>query len=156
VGQFVLSQRTVSELTDTLSQESEAWRPRALSHETVASLFIDTGYEPLRRWGQKTGVLGVGASCEEGRKVLLRLSPTNRESDERGVEVLRGLATRGMPPPVTITTEGAGGLTQAIEALWPKSLRMRCGLHQRQNLQQKVPAGAWPAFKALVVDLRAA
>lgn len=154
LGQFVLSKSTVSELTDTLSAEYEAWRTRDLSQESVAYLFIDTVYEPLRRWGQKTGVLCVWAICEDGRKVLLSLSTTNSESYESCLEVLRGLAKRGMPTPVTITTDGAMGLTKAIDAMWPKSLRIRCWFHKMQNLQQKVPALAWPAFKALVVDLR--
>jgi putative transposase len=154
VGQFVLSKSTISELTDTLSQEYEAWRTRDLSHEAVAYLFMDTVYEPLRRWGQKTGVLCVWAICEDGRKVLLSLSTTNSESYESCLEVLRGLAKRGMQTPVTITTDGALGLTKAIDAMWPKSLRIRCWFHKMQNLQQKVPAGAWPEFKALVVDMR--
>jgi putative transposase len=154
VGQFILSKSTVSELTDTLSQEYEAWRTRDLSQEPVAYLFIDTVYEPLRRWGQKTGVLCVWAICEDGRKVLLSLSTTNSESYESCLEVLRGLAKRGMQTPVTITTDGAAGLTKAIDAMWPKSLRIRCWFHKMQNLQQKVPAGAWPEFKALVVDMR--
>jgi putative transposase len=154
VGQFVLSKSTVSELTDTLSQEYEAWRTGDLSHEAVAYLFMDTVYEPLRRWGQKTGVLCVWAICAEGRKVLLSLSTTNSESYESGLEVLRGLAKRGMQTPVTITTDGALGLTKAIDAMWPKSLRIRCWFHKMQNLQQKVPTGAWPEFKALVVDMR--
>jgi putative transposase len=154
VGQFILSKSTVSELTETLSQEYEAWRTRDLSHEAVAYLFIDTVYEPLRRWGQKTGVLCVWAICEDGRKVLLSLSTTNSESYESCLEVLRGLAKRGMQTPVTITTDGATGLTKAIDAMWPKSLRIRCWFHKMQNLQQKVPALAWPEFKALVVDMR--
>jgi transposase-like protein len=154
VGQFILSKSTVSELTDTLSQEYEAWRTRDLSQEPVAYLFIDTVYEPLRRWGQKTGVLCVWAICEDGRKVLLSLSTTNSESYESCLEVLRSLAKRGMPTPVTITTDGAAGLTKAIDAMWPKSLRIRCWFHKMQNLQQKVPAGAWPEFKALVIDMR--
>jgi putative transposase len=154
LGQFVLSKSTVSELTDTLSEEYEAWRMRELSSEPVAYLFIDTVYEPLRRWGQKTGVLCVWAICEDGRKVLLSLSPTNSESYESCLEVLRGLAKRGMQPPVTITTDGAIGLTKAIDAMWPKSLRIRCWFHKMQNLQQKVPAHLWPEVKALLVDMR--
>ena len=122
----------------------------------MAYLFIETVYEPLRRWGQKTGGLGVWAICEDGRKVLLSLSTTNSESYESCLAVLRGLAQRGMQTPVTITTDGALGLTKAIDAMWPKSLRIRCWFHKMQNLQQKVPAGAWPEFKALVVDMRAA
>jgi putative transposase len=154
LGQFVLSKSTVSELTDTLSQEYEAFRTRDLSGEPVAYLFIDTVYEPLRRWGNKTGVLCVWAICEDGRKVLLSLSTTNSESYESCLEVLRGLAKRGMQTPVTITTDGALGLTKAIDAMWPKSLRLRCWFHKMQNLQQKVPALAWPEVKALIVDMR--
>ncbi len=85
LGQFMLCKSTVSELTNTLSEEYEAWRMRDLSTEPVAYLFLDTVYEPLRRWGQKTGVLCVWAICEDGRKVLLSLSTTNRESYESGL-----------------------------------------------------------------------
>jgi putative transposase len=154
VGQFVLSKSTVSEIAASLTDEYEAFRARELSQEPVAYLFIDTVYEPLRRWGQKTGVLCVWAICEDGRKVLLSLSTTNSESYESCVEVLRELGKRGMRPPVTITTDGAIGLTKAIDAMWPKSWRIRCWFHKMQNLEQKVPEQAWPAFKALVADMR--
>ena len=69
VGQFVLSKSTVSELSDTVSQEYQAFRTRDLSKESVAYLCIATVYEPLRRWGQKTGVLWGWAICADGRKV---------------------------------------------------------------------------------------
>src|SRR5262245_33237278 len=115
---------------------------------------MDAVYEPLRRWGSKTGVVCVWAICVEGRKGLLPLSTANRESYERCLEVLGDLVKRGLQTPVTLTTEGAPGLTKAIEAIWPTALRIRCGLHKMQNLQQKVPPQAWPEFKALVADLR--
>jgi putative transposase len=154
LGQFVLSKSTVSDLTESLTQEYEAFRTRDLSGEGVAYLFIDTVYEPLRRWGNKTGVLCVWAICEDGRKVLLSLSTANSESYESCLEVLRDLVRRGMQVPVTITTDGAVGLTKAVDTMWPKSLRIRCWFHKMQNLQQKVPAQAWPEFKVLVVDMR--
>src|SRR5262249_4114381 len=153
-GQLLVSKSAVSELAESLTEEYEVFRPRDLSQESVAYLFIDTVYEPLRRWGQKTGVLCVWAICEDGRKVLLSLSTSNSESYESGLEVLRDLVKRGMRSPVTITTDGAGGLTKAIDAIWPKSKRIRCWFHKMQNLQQKVPTQAWPEFKALIVDMR--
>ena len=154
VGHFLLSQSTVSEIAESLAEEYEAFRTRDLRQEPVAYLFMDTVYEPLRRWGQKTGVLCVWAICEDGRKVLLSLSTANSESFESCREVLRDLVKRGLRPPATITTDGAIGLTQAIDAVWPKSLRIRCWFHKMQNLQQKVPAQAWPEVKALLVDMR--
>jgi putative transposase len=154
LGQFVLSKSSVSELTDTLTQEYEAFRSRDLSGYEVAYLFMDAVYEPLRRWGSKTGVLCVWAICVDGRKVLLSLATANSESQESCLEVLRDLLKRGLQTPVTITTDGAVGLTKAIDAIWPKALRIRCWFHKMQNLQQKVPPQAWPEFKALVADMR--
>jgi transposase-like protein len=115
---------------------------------------MDTVYEPLRRWGQKTGVLCVWAICEAGRKVLWSLSTAPSESFESCREVLRELVKRGLRPPATITTDGALGLTQALDAVWPQSLRIRCWFHKMQNFQQKVPAQAWPEVKALLADMR--
>ena len=80
------------------SEEYEAFRTRDLSQESVAYLFIDTVYEPLRRWGQKTGVLCVWAICEDGRKVLLSLSTTNSESYESCLEVFRDVPNGGCRP----------------------------------------------------------
>lgn len=154
LGEFVLSKSTVSELTDILTQEYEAFRTRDLSGYEVAYLFMDAVYEPLRRWGSKTGVFCVWAICVDGRKVLLTLSTANSESYESCLEVLRDLVKRGLQTPVTITTDGAAGLTKAIDALWPKALRIRCWFHKMQNLQQKVPPQAWPEFKTLVADMR--
>jgi putative transposase len=154
VGHFLLSQSTVSEMAESLAEEYEAFRTRDLRRAPVAYLFIDTVYEPLRRWGQKTGVLCGWAICEDGRKVLLSLSTANSESFESCREVVRDLVKRGLRPPATIPTDGAIGLRQAMDAVWPKSLRVRCRFHKMQNLQQKVPAQAWPEMKALLVDMR--
>jgi transposase-like protein len=154
LGQFVLSKSAVSEITDILTEEYEAFRSRDLSGYEVAYLFMDAVYEPLRRWGSKTGVFCVWAICVEGRKVLLTLSTANSESYESCLEVLRDLVKRGLQTPVTITTDGAAGLTKAIDAIWPKALRIRCWFHKMQNLQQKVPPQAWPEFKQLVAARR--
>lgn len=154
VGHFILSKSAVSELTDTLTQEYEAFRTRDLSGYDVAYLFMDAVYEPLRRWGSKLGVFCVWAICGDGRKVLLTLSTANSESYESCLEVVRDLVKRGLQTPVTITTDGAAGLTKAIDAIWPKALRIRCWFHKMQNLQQKIPPQAWPEFKQLVADMR--
>jgi transposase-like protein len=153
-GQVILSQSTVSELTDRLTQEYDAFRSRDLSGYEVAYLVREAVDEPWRRWGSKTGVCCVWAICVEGRKVLLPLSTANSESYESCLEVLGDLVKRGLQTPVTITTAGAAGLTQALDVLWPKALRIRCWCHKMQNLQPKVPPQAWPEFKMLVAEMR--
>jgi putative transposase len=154
LGQCVLSKSAISTMTDTLSQEYEAFRTRDLSGYEVAYLFMDTVYEPLRRWGSQTGVLCVWGRCVDGRKVLLTLSTANSESVESCRDVLRERTMRGLQPPVTITTDGASGLIKAVDFVWPTALRIRCGFHKRQTLMQQVPPQAWPACKALVADRR--
>jgi transposase-like protein len=77
-----LSQSTVSDLAQSLAAESEALRTRDLRQAPVASLFMDTVDDPLRRWGQKTGVLWVWAIWEDGRKGVLSLSPATSASFE--------------------------------------------------------------------------
>jgi transposase-like protein len=154
LGQFILSKSTVSELTERLSQEYEAFRPRALSGSEGAYLFMEAGYEPLRRWGSKRGVLCGWALGLEGGKVRLSLSTAHSESYESCREVLRDLIKRGLQTPVTITTEGAAGLSKAVEAMGPQSLRLRCWVHKRQHGQQQVPPQAWPECNAVVVERR--
>ena len=115
-GQFVISKNALRTLTDTLSQEYAAFRTRDLSGDDVAYLCIDTVYEPLRRWGSKTGVRCVWGIGVDGRKVLLCLSTTQSESDERCLGGRRERSTRGLQTPVTITTDGGPGLLKATES----------------------------------------
>jgi transposase-like protein len=56
LGQFVLSKSAVSDITEHLTHEYEAFRTRDLSGYDSASLLIDAVYEPLRRWGSMTGL----------------------------------------------------------------------------------------------------
>lgn len=65
-GPLVLSKSTVSELTDRVTQEDAACRPRELSGDEVASLVRDAVYAPRRRWGSKTG-----GRCVWGRSAAM-------------------------------------------------------------------------------------
>jgi transposase-like protein len=147
-------ERAVRDITDRLTHEYEAFRTRALSSYDIACLLMDTVYEPLRRWGSKTEVLCIWGISVDGRKVLLTLSTAHSESYDSCLEVLQDLVKRGLQTPVTITTEGALGLIQAMAAMWLRWLRIRCCFHKMQNLPPKVPPHGWPAVKALVADMQ--
>ena len=95
LGQFVVSKSAVSEITERLSHEYEAFRSRDLSGFDLAYLCIDTVYEPLRRWGSKTGVRCGWGICVDGRKVLLTLATAHSES----YELSRGLGRSGEARP---------------------------------------------------------
>jgi len=154
LGGFVISRNQVSQLTEQLVEEYEAFRTRDLSGYEVAYLFLDTVYEPLRRYGASSGVMCCWAYLIDGSKMLISLSLTNQESTEACVDFLRDLVRRGLPTPLTVTTDGAPGLIRAVEQVWPHSLRIRCWVHKMRNLEAKVPRARWEEFKRQVQAIR--
>lgn len=155
LGGFVLSKSSVSEMSEQLLEEYEAFRNRELSGLEVAYLFIDTVYEPLRRYGALDGVMCCWGYLTDGSKALIHLSLASKESEEACLDFLRDLVARGLPVPLTITTDGAPGLTRAVDQVWPKSLRIRCWAHKMRNLEAKVPSKElWEKFKRLLWEVR--
>lgn len=154
LGGFMIGRSKVSEITEELYKDYEKFKKRDLSGFDAVYLFIDTVYEPLRRYGSSTGVMCCWAYLTDGSKVLIDLTTANSESYEACMDFLRSMIKRGLRTPLTITTDGAAGLIKAVQAIWPKSKRIRCWFHKMQNLQCKVPKEAWPEFKSLLADVR--
>jgi len=154
-GDALLSRTAVSNVTEILYQEFEAFQNRDLSLFDVEYLFLDALYESLRaRYHVKEAVLCAWAITRTGEKVLLHLTSGNKESYENWLDFLRDMVTRGLRIPTAVTTDGAPGLIKAMEAVFPASLRIRCWFHRMQNLQAKVPDEAWPEIKAELISIR--
>lgn len=150
-GDRLLSRTAVSQLTDVLWEEYEAFAQRDLSGFEVEYLFLDAVYESLReQGGGKEGVLCAWAVCADGRKVMLHLALGNKESYENWLDFLRDMVKRGLPEPVQITTDGSPGLIRAVEEVFPNSLRQRCLAHKTRNVTDKVPDSARAEVKAAV------
>lgn len=148
-GQLLLSRTTVSQLNQRLWQEYETFCKADLSGYDLVYLFADAVYESLRlHQSRKEGILVVWGILASGTKVLLTMQLGNKESCDDWQEVFRDLVKRGLPEPVLGTTDGAPGLLQAFEAVFPKSLRQRCLVHKKRNILAKVPADAVPDVKA--------
>jgi len=156
-GESLISRTSVSQVTESLWAEYEAFSSRDLSGFDVAYLFLDAVFEALRRTGQsKEGVLCAWAILTDGRKVLLHLALGNQESYDSWLDFLRDMVRRGLKTPLTITTDGAPGLIKAVEAMWPKSLRIRCWAHKARNVLDKVPEAARAEIKAYLGAIREA
>src|SRR4029450_13466054 len=63
---------------------------------------------------------------------------------------LEDLCDRGLRPPLRIISDGAGGLINAAETSFARSLRQRCLIHRARNLLAKVPAHAQATARAAV------
>lgn len=154
-GDTILSKTAVSNVTEVLYKEFEVFQERDLSRYEIEYLFLDAIYETLRaRFKVKEAVLCAWGITRDGEKVLLHLALGNKESYEDWLSFLRDMVRRGLRTPTTVTTDGAPGVIKAVEAVFPKSLRIRCWYHRMKNLSSKVPEEVWPEIKAEIMAIR--
>jgi transposase-like protein len=143
-GQTLLSRTAVSQVTERLWQEYEAFATRDLSEFVVAYLFVDGVAERLHAGMPREAVLCAWGITEEGRKVLLHLAPGTKEDTASCTAFFEDLKRRGLPDPLLVVTDGAPGLIRAVETCFPRALRQRCLAHRMRNLRGKVPEATWP------------
>jgi putative transposase len=156
-GERLLTRTDVSQGTESLWAEYLRFRDRKLNDFDVVYLFLDAIFEPLRRTGTvKDGVLVAWGILRDGRRVLLHMAMGSRESEENWLEFLRDRVRRGLGVPLSITTDGAPGLIAAVEAMWPKSIRIRCWAHKVRNILDKVPDEMRAEIKAYLAAVREA
>lgn len=159
-GRCLLSRSAVSELTDTLWEEYEAFAKRDLGQFEVIYLFVDGVYESLRRQGgPKEALLCAWGICADGRRVPLHLALGNKESYQGWLEFLRDMVARGLAPPLTMTSDGApdplrGCPLRALEEVFPQSVRIRCWMHKMQNVLGKLPEAARAQVKEWLQAVR--
>lgn len=153
-GTLLISRSAVSEITDQLWEDYQAFCSRDLSGIEVSYLFCDAIYESLRRYGAKEGILAAWCITTEGRKVLLHLAVGNKESESCWIEFFRHMTGRGLRLPTSITSDGAPGLVNAITAAFGKSIRIRCWFHKMANIRAKLPAEGAEEFMAHVRAVR--
>jgi transposase-like protein len=139
-GEALLGHAAVSELTDSLWEEYQAFCQRDLSGFEVEYVFLDAVYESLRQQGHLKEALLVGwAICRDGRKVLLHMALGNQESLPAWRDFIHHMTGRGLRTPTLVTTDGAPAVVAAVEEVWPRSLRQRCLAHKKRNVLDKVP-----------------
>ena len=147
-GASVLSRTAVSQVTERLWQEYEAFAGRDLSEFSVAYLFVDGVAERLHAGLPREAVLCAWGITDNGQKVLLHLAPGTKEDTASCKEFFQDLRRRGLPDPLLVVSDGAPGVIRAIEECFPRSVRQRCLAHKMRNLQSKLPEQVWPEFKA--------
>jgi len=154
-GHCLLSRSGVSELTDRLWAEYETFCQRDLSEFAVIYLFVDGIYESLRRRrSPQEALLCAWGIAADGRRMLLHLALGNKESYADWLDFLRELVARGLPPPLTMTSDGAPGLLRALAEVFPQSLRLRCWVHKMRNVLDKLPEAARQEVKAWLQAVR--
>jgi transposase-like protein len=134
------SASAVSRLNQTLTQQFEAWRERALQpHWRV--VYLDGIHFKIRH-GEKCDtsiiltVLGVDL---EGKKELLALRACAEEDKEGWLSVLQDMRTRGATQVDLLVTDGHDGLLAAVGELFSATPRQRCLVHKQRNILSAIP-----------------
>jgi putative transposase len=134
-----VSKSTASRLCRELRERFRAFRERDLSGIHLVCLFLDAIYLPTRPSGAKEGVLCAWGITEAGERVLLDVCLGMREAEDDWLELGRSLTRRGLRSPLLVVADGAPGLVNAVEQLWPKADRQRCTVHRLRNVLAKLP-----------------
>lgn len=147
-GRRLLSRTAVSEITERLWAEYQAFAGRDLAEFAVLYLFVDGIAERLHLGQPREAVLAAWGVLADGTKALLHLAPGTKEDTAGCREFFHDMRRRGLPDPLLVASDGAPGLIRAIEECFPRSARQRCLAHKMRNLASKVPEPIWPEFKA--------
>lgn len=65
-----------------------------------------------------------------------------RESEQDWLCLGRDPAARGLPVPLLVVSDGAPGLVNAVEQLWPSADRQRCTVHRCATCSPSWPSGS--------------
>jgi transposase-like protein len=150
-GRSLLSRTAVSEVTERLWAQYEAFASRDLSEFEVIYLFVDGIAERLHLGQPREAVLAAWGVLADGHRVLLHLAPGSKEDTASCREFFQDMRRRGLPDPLLVISDGAPGLIRAIEECFPRSARQRCLAHKLRNLQSEGPEDQWPEFKARAI-----
>jgi putative transposase len=141
-GKSLLSKSAVSQITERLWSDYQAFAGRDLADHRLIYLFIDGIAERLHLGQPREAVLAAWGITASGEKVLLGLCPGTKEDTASTREFLRDLKTRNLSEPLLMVSDGAPGLIRALEEVFPKSLRQRCLAHRMRKSRRQSTDGA--------------
>jgi putative transposase len=134
------SASSISQINKSLDQELRQFATRRLEQE-YPYLILDARYEKVRELGviRKQAVLmGIGINWE-GRRSVLGVELSNRESRSSWGEFLIQLKERGLQGVELVITDDHEGLRQAVVESLPQAVWQRCYVHFLRNAKDHLP-----------------
>jgi putative transposase len=134
------SASTVSRLNQSLTQQFEAWRERALqTHWRV--VYLDGIRFKIRhgRTCDTSSILTALGVDLEGKKEVLALRVCAEEDKAGWLSLLQDMRTRGATQVDLLVTDGHDGLLAAVGELFSATSRQRCLVHKQRNIMSAIP-----------------
>jgi len=125
-----VSPALVSKVTDVVAEEITAWQTRPLD-AFYAIVYIDALVVKVRDGGtvdNKAAHLVTGVDID-GFKHVLGIWLAASEGAKFWASVLAELRNRGIKDVLFVCCDGLTGITDAVEATWPKAIVQTCVIH---------------------------
>lgn len=131
---FEISEGMVSDITDKLLPEIDAWQNRPLS-AVYPILFIDAVHFSVRDNGiiRKLAAYIILGINDEGHKEVLSIQVGENESSKYWLGVLNELKNRGVQDILVLCADGLSGIKESITVAFPNTEYQRCIVHQVRN-----------------------
>ncbi len=128
------SKSAISLITDSLLDDIEEWQDRPLE-KVYPIVWFDAIHYKIRQDGvvkSKACLIVLGVNIE-GEQDILALRIFENEGASVWMEVFTELKARGVEDILYLCSDNLKGLDQAIEAVFPQSIRQICIVHQIRN-----------------------
>lgn len=160
-----ISSASVSRLTSTWDTDVKRWHQRPLS-DTYVYLMFDGIWIKNRSLGEKRRLILVTYGITfDGTREVIDYTFARSEKEEHWLRFLTHLQHRGLEGKhlELITTDGCGGLANAISIAFPGVPHQLCWAHKMRNVlqsvkrddQKSVKAGISPLFEGMWTEKRA-
>lgn len=149
---YDISPETVSTITDKVLEHAREWQNRPLE-EIYAIVFMDAIFLKMRSEGhvRSIAVYNIIGVNLEGKKDCLGLWICETESSKYWLSVLNDLKNRGLEDVLIFSVDNLTGISEAIQAVYPKAEIQKCVVHQIRNSLKHV---SWKDRKALAESLK--
>jgi putative transposase len=139
--QAAISKSTVSRVCQAIKTEYGTWARRRLDEFVLDYLFLDASFFRMHPGSPAEPILAAWGITTAGKPVFVGLASGSGESTDVWADFLTDLTDRGLTCPLLVVSDGARGLINAIEQIFPATLRQRCLIHRLRNVLAKIPAG---------------
>lgn len=142
----------VSVITNSLLEDIRQWRDRPLE-DVYPVIWMDAVHYKIRHEGKvvpKACMVTLGIDLSGGQDILsLDIVETERAAE--WMAILDGLRQRGVSDIFFLCSDNLPGLEKAIEAVYPKSIRQICIVHQVRNSLKYV---SYKERKKMAADIK--